>query len=144
MTVVVIVVTHFITEFKTDISKEMDIKRKYVKMFLDLNNEEKGVLAFTASKRYGLEIDDVMSFLAVYKEKGYVKCDDDYRITITEEGRAALERMLSDKRVESYTKGSDYFDEMKKESRMGINEPYIPKVDFLLSGKKQKGNTGEA
>lgn len=144
MTVVVIVVTHFITEFKTDISKEMDIKRKYVKMFLDLNNEEKGVLAFTASKRYGLEIDDVMSFLAVYKEKGYVKCDDDYRITITEEGRAALERMLSDKRVESYTKGSDYFDEMKKESRMGIYEPYIPKVDFLLSGKKQKGNTGEA
>ena len=112
-------------------------------MFLDLNNEDKGVLAFTASKRYGLEVEDIMSFLSEYKEKGYVKCDSDYRITITDEGRAALERVLADKKSEPYIKGSDYFDEMKTESRMVINEPYIPKVDFLLSGKKQKGSTGE-
>ena len=112
-------------------------------MFLDLNNEDKGILAFTASKKYGLEVNDILSFLSEYKEKGYVKCNSDYRITITDEGRAALERVLADKRFEPYIKGSDYFDEMKTDSRIAINEPYIPKVDFLLTGKKQKGNTGE-
>ena len=121
----------------------MDIKRKYIRLFLDLNNNEKGVLAFTASKRYGLEVGDIMTFLSEYKEKRYVKCDSDYRITITDEGRAALDRVLADKRSKPYIKGSDYFDEMKTESKMAINEPYIPKVDFLLTGKKQKGNTGE-
>lgn len=113
----------------------MDIKRKYIRLFLDLNNNEKGVLAFTASKRYGLEVNDILSFLSEYKEKGYVKCDSDYRITITNEGRAAIERLMADNNVESYTKGSDYFDEMKTESRMAINEPYIPKFDFLKTGK---------
>ena len=112
-------------------------------MFLDLNNEDKGILAFTASKKYGLEVNDILSFLSEYKEKGYVKCNSDYRITITDEGRAALERVLADKRFEPYIKGSDYFDEMKTESKMVINEPYIPKVDFLLTGKKQKGKSGE-
>ncbi len=121
----------------------MDIKRKYIRLFLDLNNNEKGVLAFTASKRYGLEVGDIMTFLSEYKEKRYVKCDSDYRITITDEGRAALNRVLADKRYKPYINGSDYFDEMKTESKMAINEPYIPKVDFLLTGKKQKGNTGE-
>ena len=121
----------------------MDIKRKYIRLFLDLNNNEKGILAFTASKRYGLEVGDIMSFLSEYKEKGYVKCDSDYRITITDEGRATLERVLADKRSKPYLKGSGYFDEMKTESKMAINEPYIPMVDFLLTGKKQKGNTGE-
>ena len=51
----------------------MDIKRKYIRLFLDLNNNEKGVLAFTASKRYGLEVGDIMTFLSEYKEKRYVK-----------------------------------------------------------------------
>lgn len=58
----------------------MDIKRKYIELFLDLNKSENGLLGFTLSNRYNLSVTDVISFMIEYQKKGYITCDNEYRI----------------------------------------------------------------
>lgn len=114
----------------------MDIKRRYIQLFLDLNNSEKGLLGFSLSNKYNLTVADVISFIMEYQKKGYITCDKEYRIKITDEGRKAVGLLYDRNVISDIRKGSDYFDEMQSIGRIGINEPYLPKADFLSSGIK--------
>lgn len=115
----------------------MDIKRRYIQLFINLNNSEKGLLGFSLSNKYNLTVTDVISFIMEYQKKGYITCDKEYRIKITDEGRKAVGLLYDRNIVSGYHKGSDYFDEMQSIGRIGINEPYLPKADFLRSGFKK-------
>lgn len=109
----------------------MDIQRKYIAIFHDLNVSEKGLLGFTLHNRYNLSPSDVISFIMDYQKKGYISCDKEYRIKITKSGREALleiEAKLS--RNKMYRVGSDYFDSVSKTDKIAINHPYIPDVHF--------------
>lgn len=57
----------------------MDIKRKYIELFLDLNKSENGLLGFTLSNRYNLSVTDVISFSL---SKFIKKCHEDLDIPI--------------------------------------------------------------
>ena len=120
----------------------MDIKLRYIQLFLDLNNSEKGLLGFSLPNKYNLTVSDVISFIMEYQKKGYITCDKEYRIKITDEGRKAVGLLYYRNIISESHKGSDYFDEMQSIDRVGINEPYLPKADFLSSGYK-KTNQGE-
>lgn len=115
----------------------MDIKRRYIQLFLDLNNSEKGLLGFSLSNKYNLTVSDVISFIMEYQKKGYITCDKEYRIQITDEGRKAVGLLYDKNIISERHKGSNYFDEMQSIGRVGINEPYLPKADFLRSGYKK-------
>lgn len=116
----------------------MDIKRKYIQLFLDLNKSEKGLLGFTLSNRYSLSATDVISFMIEYQKKGYISCDNEYRIKITAEGRAAINTLYERGITSVHYKGSDYFDDVSSNNSIAINEPYLPKIDFLNQGKSKK------
>lgn len=116
----------------------MDIKRKYIQLFLDLNKSEKGLLGFTLSNRYNLSATDVISFMIEYQKKGYITCDNEYRIRITADGIAAIAALHERGITSEYYKGSDYFDEVSSKNSIAINEPYLPKMDFLNHGKSKK------
>lgn len=116
----------------------MDIKRKYIQLFLDLNKSEKGLLGFTLSNRYNLNATDIISFIIEYQKKGYISCDNEYRIKITANGRAAIATMYERGIASAHYKGSDYFDDVSSKNRIAINEPYLPKFDFLNHGKSKK------
>lgn len=123
----------------------MDIKRRYIKLFVDLNNSTKGLLGFSLSSKYDLSATDVISFIMEYQKKGYITCDNEYRIKITDGGKKAV-GLLYDRNIFSERpKGSDYFDEMRSKNRIDINTPYLPKADFLSSGYKKviKGEENE-
>lgn len=120
----------------------MDIKRRYIQLFLDLNNSEKGLLGFSLPNKFNLTVSDVISFIMEYQKKGYITCDKEYRIQITDEGRKAVGLLYDKNIISENRKGSDYFDEMQSIGRVGINEPYLPKTDFLRSGY-EKVNQGE-
>ena len=121
----------------------MDIKRKYIQLFLDLNKSEKGLLGFTLSNRYNLSVTDVISFMIEYQKKGYITCDNEYRIKITADGIAAIATLYERGITSEYYKGSDYFDEVSSKNSIAINEPYLPKMDFLNHGKSKKNKGGE-
>lgn len=121
----------------------MDIKRKYIQLFLDLNKSEKGLLGFTLSNRYNLSTTDVISFMIEYQKKGYITCDNEYRIRITADGIAAIATLHERGITLEYYKGSDYFDEVSSKNSIAINEPYLPKMDFLNHGKSKKNKGGE-
>lgn len=121
----------------------MDIKRKYIQLFLDLNKSEKGLLGFTLSNRYNLSATDVISFMIEYQKKGYITCDNEYRIKITADGIAAIATLYERGIMSEYYKGSDYFDEVSSKNSIAINEPYLPKMDFLNHGKSKKNKGGE-
>lgn len=121
----------------------MDIKRKYIQLFLDLNKSEKGLLGFTLSNRYNLSATDVISFMIEYQKKGYITCDNEYRIKITADGIAAIATLHGRGITSEYYKGSDYFDEVSSKNSIAINEPYLPKMDFLNHGKSKKNKGGE-
>lgn len=122
----------------------MNIKRRYIQIFLDLNKSEKGLLGFTISNRYGLSTTDVISFIIEYKKKGYITCDAEYRIKITDVGRSAIENISKNGIIKEHYNGSDYFNEKRNDSCIAINEPYLPKTDFQYSGKiNEKCNKGE-
>lgn len=121
----------------------MDIKRKYLQLFLDLNKNEKGLLGFTLSNRYNLSATDVISFMIEYQKKGYITCDNEYRIKITADGIAAIATLYERGITSEYYKGSDYFDEVSSKNSIAINEPYLPKMDFLNHGKSKKNKGGE-
>lgn len=121
----------------------MDIKRKYIQLFLDLNKSEKGLLGFTLSNRYNLSATDVISFMIEYQKKGYITCDNEYRIRITTDGIAAIAALHERGIASEYYKGSDYFDEVSSKNSIAINEPYLPKMDFLNHGKSKKNKGGE-
>ena len=121
----------------------MDIKRKYIQSFLDLNKSEKGLLGFTLSNRYNLSATDVISFMIEYQKKGYITCDNEYRIKITADGIAAIATLHERGITSEYYKGSDYFDEVSSKNSIAINEPYLPKMDFLNHGKSNKNKGGE-
>ena len=121
----------------------MDIKRKYIQLFLDLNKNEKGLLVFTLSNRYNLSATDVISFMIEYQKKGYITCDNEYRIKITADGIAAIAALHERGITSEYYKGSDYFDEVSSKNSIAINEPYLPKMDFLNHGKLKKNKGGE-
>ena len=94
----------------------MDIKRKYIQLFLDLNKSEKGLLGFTLSNRYNLSTTDVISFMIEYQKKGYITCDNEYRIRITADGIAAIATLHERGITSEYYKGSDYFDEVSSKN----------------------------
>lgn len=121
----------------------MDIKHKYIQLFLDLNKSEKGLLGFTLSNRYNLSTKDVISFMIEYQKKGYITCDNEYRIRITADGIAAIATLHERGITPEYYKGSDYFDEVSSKNSIAINEPYLPKMDFLNHGKSKKNKGGE-
>ena len=121
----------------------MDIKRKYIQLFLDLNKSEKGLLGFTLSNRYNLSATDVVSFMIEYQKKGYITCDNEYRIRITADGIAAIAALHERGITSEYYKGSDYVDEVSSKNSIAINEPYLPKMDFLNHGKAKKNKGGE-
>lgn len=121
----------------------MDIKRKYIELFLDLNKSENGLLGFTLSNRYNLSVTDVISFMIEYQKKGYITCDNEYRIKITADGIAAIATLYEQGITSEYYKGSDYFDEVSSKNSIAINEPYLPKMDFLNHGKSKKNKGGE-
>ena len=121
----------------------MDIKRKYIQLFLDLNKSEKGLLGFTLSNRYNLSVTDVISFMIEYQKKGYITCDNEYRIKITADGIAAIATLYERGITSEYYKGSVYFDEVSSKNSIAINEPYLPKMDFLNHGKSKKNKGGE-
>lgn len=112
-------------------------------MFLDLNKSEKGLLGFTLSNRYNLSATDVISFMIEYQKKGYITCDNEYRIRITTDGIAAIAALHERGITSEYYKGSDYFDEVSSKNSIAINEPYLPKMDFLNHGKSKKNKGGE-
>ena len=114
----------------------MDIKRKYIELFLDLNKSENGLLGFTLSNRYNLSVTDVISFMIEYQKKGYITCDNEYSI-------AAIATLYERGITSEYYKGSDYFDEVSSKNSIAINEPYLPKMDFLNHGKSKKNKGGE-
>ena len=115
----------------------MDIKRKYIQLFLDLNKSVKGLLGFTISNRYNLSTADVISFMMEYQRKGYISCDSEYRIRITEKGRTAIATLYERGITSAHYKGSDYFDAVSSKNSIAINEPYLPKIDFLSNGKQK-------
>lgn len=117
----------------------MEIKRKYIDLFLFLGNSKDGLLGYTISNRYDLTPSDVVAFIMEYQKKGFVTCDDEYRIKITEAGRAAIDSLYETGVVTKYTHGSEYFEGMRIENRLKINEPYLPTKDFLNKGKNNKG-----
>lgn len=121
----------------------MDIKRKYIELFLDLNKSENGLLGFTLSNRYNLSVTDVISFMIEYQKKGYITCDNEYRIKITADGIAAIATLYEQGITSEYYKGSDYFDEVSSKNSIAINKPYLPKMDFLNHGKSKKNKGGE-
>lgn len=121
----------------------MDIKRKYIQLFLDLNKSEKGLLGFTLSNRYNLSATDVISFIMEYQKKGYISCDNEYRIKITADGRTAIATLYERGITSAHYKGSDYFDKVSSKNSIAINEPYLPKMDFLSHGKPKKNKGGE-
>ena len=112
-------------------------------MFLDLNKSEKGLLGFTLSNRYNLSATDVISFMIEYQKKGYITCDNEYRIKITADGIAAIATLYERGITSEYYKGSDYFDEVSSKNSIAINEPYLPKMNFLNHGKSKKNKGGE-
>lgn len=110
----------------------MEIQKKYIQLFYDLNLSEKGLLAFTVHSRYNLTPTDVISFISIYKEKGFITCDNEYRIKITEPGRAAILKIQEERKINvPHTKGAEYFVEQQTTNRLAINEPYIPNADFM-------------
>lgn len=115
----------------------MDIKRRYIDLFLSLGNCKNGLLGYTISNRFDLSPSDVIAFIMEYQKKGFVTCDDEYRIKITEAGRAAIDSLYENGVVTEYTHGSEYFEGMRIENRLKINEPYLPTTDFLNTGKKK-------
>lgn len=121
----------------------MDIKRKYVNLFLELGQSENGLLGFTISNRFDLSPSDVIAFIMEYQKKGFITCDDEYRIKITKSGRAAIDSLYEKGVATKYTYGSEYFNDMCIENRLKINEPYLPTIDFLNSGKNNKGGENE-
>lgn len=121
----------------------MEIKNRFVELFLELNKKSNGILGFTISQVYGLTPSDVIEFIMEYQKKGFITCDDEYRIKVTDAGRAAIESLYEKGITSKYTHGSDYFENMSIESRIKINEPYLPTTDFLISGKKKCFKGGE-
>ena len=121
----------------------MEIKRRYIDLFLSLGNCKNGLLGYTISNRFDLSPSDVIAFIMEYQKKGFVTCDDEYRIKITEAGRAAIDSLYAHGVVTEYTHGSKYFEGMRIENRLKINEPYLPTTDFLNTGKKKKGGENE-
>ena len=117
----------------------MEIKRRYIDLFLSLENCRNGLLGYTISNRFDLTPSDVIAFIMEYQKKGFITCDDEYRIKITEAGRAAIDSLYENGVVTEYTHGSKYFEGMCMENRLKINEPYLPTKDFLNTGKKNKG-----
>lgn len=115
----------------------MEIKRRYIDLFLSLGNCKNGLLGYTISNRFDLSPSDVIAFIMEYQKKGFVTCDDEYRIKITEAGRAAIDSLYENGVVTEYTHGSKYFEGMRIENRLKINEPYLPTTDFLNTGKKK-------
>ena len=120
----------------------MDIKRRYIQIFLDLNKSENGLLGFTISNRYCLSPTDVISFIMEYKKKEYITCDAEYRIKITDRGRSAVESLFKRDIIKEHYKGSNYFNERRIDSFIAINEPYLPKMDFQHSGNTKKEKQG--
>lgn len=122
----------------------MDIKRRYIQLFLDLNSSSNGLLGFTISNRYNLSPTDVVDFILEYQKKGFITCDDEYRIQITDAGRDAILTLYERGITTRYYNGSDYFDEVCAENKIAINEPYLPRKDFLVCGRaKDKGREDE-
>ena len=121
----------------------MEIKRRYIDLFLSLGNCKNGLLGYTISNRFDLSPSDVIAFIMEYQKKGFVTCDDEYRIKITEAGRAAIDSLYENGVVTEYTHGSKYFEGMRIENRLKINEPYLPTTDFLNTGNKKKGGENE-
>ena len=117
----------------------MEIKRRYIDLFLSLGNCRNGLLGYTISNRFDLTPSDVIAFIMEYQKKGLITCDDEYRIKITEAGRAAIDSLYENGVVTEDTHGSKYFEGMRMENRLKINEPYLPTKDFLNTGKKNKG-----
>lgn len=117
----------------------MEIKRRYIDLFLSLGNCRNRLLGYTISNRFDLTPSDVIAFIMEYQKKGLITCDDEYRIKITEAGRAAIDSLYENGVVTEYTHGSKYFEGMRMENRLKINEPYLPTKDFLNTGKKNKG-----
>lgn len=110
----------------------MEIQKKYIQLFYDLNLSEKGLLAFSIHNRYNLTPTEVILFITRYKDKGFITCDEEYKIKITESGRSAILKIQEERQIDvSHNKGSEYFDEQKSNNRLGINEPYIPNSDFM-------------
>lgn len=110
----------------------MEIQKKYIQLFYDLNLSEKGLLAFTIHNRYNLTPTEVISFITYYREKGFITCDEEYKIKITESGRAAILKIQEKRQINvPHTKGSEYFNEQRTTNRIVINEPYIPNADFM-------------
>ena len=117
----------------------MEIKRRYIDLFLSLENCRNGLLGYTISNRFDLTPSDVIAFIMEYQKKCFITCDDEYRIKITEAGRAAIDSLYENGVVTEYTHGSKYFEGMRMENRLKINEPYLPTKDFLNTGKKNNG-----
>lgn len=115
----------------------MDIKRRYIQLFIDLNNSEKGLLGFSLLGKYNFTVADVVSFIIEYQKKEYITCDKEYRIKITDEGRKAVGHLYDRNIILKQSKGSDFFNEIQATDRIGINKPYLPQADFLNSGHKK-------
>lgn len=117
----------------------MEIRKKYIKVFIDLNNNPSGLLAFSFHTRYDLSASEIVEFVNVYKKKGYITCNDEYRIKVTKEGRDAILKIESERKLtHSYTKGSEYFEQKSIQNRISINAPYIPSVEFLNKNQKKE------
>lgn len=110
----------------------MEIKRKFINVFYDLNTSKNGLLAFTLYNRYALSAAEVVTFIKDYKEKGFISCDKEFRIKITEAGCNALLELKSKlKNTDLEKSKSKYFEKVSTTNRIEINQPYIPDVDFL-------------
>ena len=102
-----------------------------------------GAILLILTQRSSQKFGDVLGIMIEYQKKGYITCDNEYRIRITTDGIAAIAALHERGITSEYYKGSDYFDEVSSKNSIAINEPYLPKMDFLNHGKVKKNKGGE-
>lgn len=108
----------------------MDIRRKDIKIFQDLNSSSNGIIGFTMSRRYNMEPREIIDFILKYQEKELITCDSEYKLCITEKGKAALAAQLAMIKPMPKSERSQYFEEHALPFQLDINEPYIPSITF--------------
>lgn len=109
----------------------MDIKKKDIRIFMDLCNNSNGILGFTMNRRYDMEPREIVDFILLYQERGLISCDDEYRLNITDKGKEVLNNILASMKQSPVKERSSYFEEQLLPFQIAINEPYIPNITFL-------------